>query len=385
MSYFTETQAGTGLCEALRLGISVAGGPNNQTFLRHDKVGLLQALTDETNSPWLYRTALSDRSLRRVIIPRIPRATPDEAGDGYECGTGETVDIVDQSVDPRDFMRAGMSFRLTHEQLQNYCNSFSAIVNAAGSDVPEVLAGFGTGSLDSTGLAHFNHTFNLLASRISALRTKIDADLMAKITTNAGINAATGSAAPTIIGLLNAGDFSKREEALQTLMEHWQTNSVNGLPLIVGNGLFSRFNTSFQYGCCNSNGLDWDGMRADSPYKFYRDDNILSVTGDQDIFIVLAPGESQFVYVNQEILNDNKMVTQGNVVYSTVTDPVVPGLRYDLRVEYTACDEFGNSNPAWNVHIELQYDLVMTPVFSYNPTDRLHGVNGVFLYEGTTV
>jgi len=385
MSYFTESSAGSGLCEALRLGIAAAGGANNQSFLRHDKTGLLQALFDDSNQPNLYQPNFRGRSLQSLIIPRIPRATPDDVGDGYVCNTGDTVNQTEQEVDPRNFMSSGYSFKIDHAQLQDYCESFSAIVTAAGSSVPAVLEQTGTGALSGTQLRHFNYTFQLLVSGINALRTKINENILSKVTTNAGINAATGSASPTTIGLLSTTDFSKREEALQTIFEHWARNSVNGMPLIVGSGLFSRFNTSFQYGCCNLNGLDWDAMRADSPYKFYRDDSIGAVTGLEDLFIVLSPAETQFVYTNQEILNDNPMVTNGNTTYSTVTDPMVPGLTYDLRIEYTPCDEDGNSKPSWNVHVESRYDVVMTPVFSYNPTDRLHGVNGVFLYEGVQV
>lgn len=385
MSYFSETSAGSGLCEALRLGIAAAGGANNQSFLRYDKAGLLQSLFDETNQPLLYQPNFNGRSLRSLIIPRIPRATPDDVSDGYVCNTGDVINQTEQEVDPRNFMSSGFSFKINHAQLQDYCESFSAIVTAAGSSVPAVLAETGLGFLSGSQLRHFNYTFLMLVSGINALRSKINEQILAKVTTNAGINAATGSASPTTIGLLSNTDFSKREEALQTIYEHWAANSVNGMPLIVGSGLFSRFNTSFQYGCCNLNGLDWDAMRADSPYKFYRDDTIASVTGLEDLFIVLAPGETQFVYTNQEILNDSPMVTSGNTVYSTVSDPMVPGLNYDLRIEYTSCDDQGNSSPSWNVHVELRYDVVMTPVFSYNPTDRLHGVNGVFLYEGVQV
>jgi hypothetical protein len=386
MSY-VDISAGQRFCEAMKLSIAIAGGPNNQSFLRYDKVGLLQALMDPDNQPEDYQAANMGTSRRIFKVPRLPRKNADDAVDEFNCDPSDQRDYTEQEFDPADFYTTQTGFTVTESELVKFCADVSRVTTMAGSEAYEALLMSGEAMGATTGgLRHFNDVFNKIVGEMHALRSAIDKNIAIKMVSSLGINAATGNNVPVNLPVLNASDFSKREEGIQILQSHMQSfNQVNAGYFVIGRGLFDRFNTSLQYGCCNNGGLNWDAMNQFSPYKFYLDQYVTQAFALEDFLLVLPYGETKFMYYNRNLVNEayNAEILKNNSIYGTIPDPMVPGLSYDIQIKNDDC-QVNSLDMVWDVKLRLRYDVAITPPYSYNANDPLFGVNGIFGFIATT-
>jgi len=384
MSGSQQTSVGTRFCEATKLGLAIAGGINNQSFLRQEKVGLVQALLDERNYPLMYQQYVNNGFHDQVIkIPRLQRSTEDQVISSHTCEPGSTQDYTEQQIDVRDFYSAQISFQVTEEQLVGYCNDVNAITTAAGSEAGDVLSAYG----ETFGLGnfrHFNDVLNKIAVHLNGLRSKINRDVAAKLVSSLGVNIATGNNTPFSIPLLNLSDFSKREEALHIMNSHSMAMLYNGGYFTVGAGNLLSFVTSLNYGCCNSNGLDWDAVNSNAPFVFYLDGFVPQEGGDDNFFLALPFGETQFVYRNRALANASNDLIGKGIARGTIGDPLLPGVEYDIEVRHIDCV---NDEPqdVYEIFIRLRYDVIITPEFSFSASDRMYGYNGVLGYIGTAV
>lgn len=360
-----------GYCEAVTRGLAGVNGVNNTTF-KATPVGTLQVLFDPVNrSQAEYIPDIMDGdSVRRIRVRRIPRATEHDAVNYNTCDITSTAKYVEQCITVNKSV--SISFETTKEEMQRYCAAELALQNDPGASIPL-----------------FNDHLNKILSQMNGIREKINKNVITTILANVGVNVATGSSSPFPLPMLYAANGGKVELGIQLLDHHMSENEVYGQYLIAGHGIFDRFNTSMQFGCCNQYGVNWDAMSASSPYRYYKDLKLREVTGNPDIFLVFAPGAVQFVYYNDTILGKMDGKRHGNTIYGTIIDPLVPGLRYDVAIEELNCE--GNlRKPRWIVTLYLNYDIVFIPDNAFKRgLDRLHpaaGIsNGVFQFIATQI
>lgn len=360
-----------GYCDAVSRGLAGVNGVNNTSF-KATPVGVLQLLFDPTNREQAeYVTDINDSNgaVRRIRVKRIPRATEEDAVDIITCDSTTVSKYVEQCVTVNK--EASISFEVTKEEMQRYCAAELAIQNEPGATIPL-----------------FQDHLNKILAVMNGLRERINAQITATILSNIGINVVTNSATPFPLPMLYAANGGKVEKGIQLLEAHLAENEVYGQYLIAGAGIFDRFNTSIQYGCCNQFGINWDAMNAAAPYRYYRDFKLRELTGNPDIFLVFAPGAVQFVYYNDTILGRLDGQRHGNTLYGTMIDPLVPGLRYDVAIEETNCDGVRRA-PKWIVTLYLNFDVVFIPDNAYKPGDRLRPAagtsNGVFQFIATEI
>lgn len=366
-SYFDYTCCPLeGYCDAVSRGLANVNGLNNTTF-KATPVGTLQLLFDPINRAQAeYISDIMDGdSVRRIRVRRIPRATEADAVDENTCDVTSTAKYIEQCVTVSK--QASISFETTKEEMQRYCASELQLQNDPNASLPM-----------------FTDHLNKILSQMNGIRERINNVVVTEILANTGINVATGNNAPFPLPMLQASNGSKIELGLQLLDHHMSENEVYGQYLISGHGIFDRFNTSMQFGCCNQYGLNWDAMSSSSPYRYYKDLKMRDITGDPNIFFVFAPGAVQFVYYNDTILSRMDGARHGNTLYGTIIDPLVPGLRYDVAIEETNCE--GNRRaPRWTITLYLNYDIVFIPDNAFKAgQDRLHPAagmsNGVFQF-----
>lgn len=358
--------AGEGFCSAVLRGIEAVNGINNPS-LNIDPVGTLQALFDPSNRQFASFDEIRDSSgaVKQVRVKRLPRGNYTEAQSGISCNLTTQAGFVEDVVCVT--RKAHVSFAITKEQLQAYC-----------ADALRVVEGGAT-------TPHFAVVNELLMSKMSALRQFINRDLVSLIEANRGINVVHNSTLPQAVGLLDATTGAKIELGIQTIIHELARNNVRGQWLVTGFGNFDRFNTSIQYGCCNSFGLNWDAMNAAAPYKYYQDFDIGDVLNAPNQINIFAPGAVQFVFFNDTIIGKDTVDRRhNNTRLGLVPDPFVPGLIYDLVLFEETCNE-GQWAPSWKVMLYLNYDLSFIPPHAYAPGDRLRTsngiVNGVFSYD----
>lgn len=386
MAYNDQISVGQGFCEAVKLGLAVAGGPNNQSFKSTPGgSGLIQALLDPANIIPDFQTALNGSpTSHQVKVNRLPRNTESDVREGHLCVPGEPRDITEQLIDSSTFYKSDVAFQITESQLVGYCEDLNRITTMAGSDAAEVLSTMGESVMFDPNFSHFSQVFNLVASQLNGLRNKMNRDIAAKLISSLGINVATGLNTPFSIPLLNLSDSSKREEAIQIIGDHLLLNQVSGGYLLVGIGNLHHFVTSYNYGCCNASGLDWDAMATNSPFKYYRDICVGQEYGDRDFFLLLPLGETQFVHRSYVLRNESRGLIGKGIARGYIYDPLLPGVKYDIEVQHESCRN-GSFEDVYNVYILSTYDVVITPEFAYDANDPMFGYNGILGYIGTKV
>lgn len=368
-----------GYCEAIVQGLTMVNGVNNTTF-KATPVGTLQMLWDPENRQDAEYILQDEGTVRKIRVKRIPRSTEADAVEGAVCGDPNLLPYVEQCVTVSK--AATISFQSTLQEMQRYCAVESQIIQAQTGAIPGE-------QIKPEAMSFFNAHLQRVMSVMNGLREKINAMVTTEILANIGINVSTGTNAPFTLDMIDSVTGGKLEKGIQLLTHQMTDNEVYGTYLISGFGVFDRFNTSMQYGCCNQWGINWDAMNASAPYKFYKDLKLKDLTGNPDIFLALAPGTVQFVNYSNVLLQklDNKR--HGTFLHGTVIDPLVPGLRYDVAIEELNCSN-NMLMPLWNINIYCNFDLAFIPDNAFKAgQDRLHpsaGMsNGVFQYLAAAV
>lgn len=362
-----------GYCEAVMRGIDRVNGDNNPSFLS-TPVGALQSLFDPVNTsrasyqPEIQRT--NSGPVRKVRVVRQQRGTAQDAVAGIPCDTPLTMPLTEECIVITQSHSIGWTS--TKEEMQQYCDEAFAVEQSGGAMMPPIF---------------MRHLETLLAN-MNGLREIVDTNVIALLSANVGNNIRYDSNATQAYCFLQTVTGDKVEKGLQQVVYDMNVSQVYGQPLFVGLGVFDQFNTSKEAGCCNQSGLDWNAMGSKVNYKYYRDNLMNGVLGNENEFFVLAPGAVQFVYHNDFAMHklrpDNR---HGDSVYGVIADPFVPGLMYDFVVKEVNCQN-GQLDQSWELRLYLHWDLAFIPAEAYKLGDVLRTanghMNGVFKYEALT-
>lgn len=351
-----------GACSAVLVGLADTNGINNPSLVPVP-VGAYQALIDSVNTVGASRIADingPNGTVRNVRVRRLQRSTNLDVSSNMGCDLTTTSDYVEECIVIDQVSRA--SFSVTNKQMQAYC-----------ADASRVLV---DPSAPRTPL--YMEIVEQIHNKLNGIRMDIDTKIIASLEANAGINITYGNNNPQTVYVVNCNDGSKIEKGIADIISDIEDNHVYGPPLIVGKGYFGRFNTSAQWGCCNSSGLNWNAMIEGAPYRYYTDTNIKSVVGDENRIFVLAPGAVQFVYFNDNTMMGNLGV-HGTDEYGVAIDSYTPGVDYDLVISKVNCVN-GTRAPQWEITIYLNWGLSYIPLNARSVNDPIYGSNGVFKY-----
>lgn len=365
-----------GYCEALMLGAQMVGGLNNTSFLP-TPAGTLQSVMDIRNREGAEIEPMEPAgNVRKVRVKRLPRGIDAESQDSITCDITTSAEYVEDCVPL--LCEANISFESTLVEMQAYCSSASEVMSITDSPLDGSPMAVLNTSAPSQSFRIFQDHLLKVFSKMNGLRQNVNRQVSSKIIANVGNNISYDTSLPQNLVLLNAVSGAKIEKGIQDMIHDLANNEMYGSPFVIGFGKFDKFNTSAQYGCCNSSGLNWMAMAEGAPYIYYKDVKLGDLYGDSDYFLVLAPGDTQFVYYNDILLHKLRMDQRhGNTVYGIVPDPYVPGLNYDIAYEETNCKN-GKRDPSWTISLYLHFDTYITPQIAFKVGDRLHTANGAY-------
>jgi len=360
-----------GYCEALLVGIEQINGCNNSTF-KSTPIGVTQALLDESNTADARYEIHDGPSVRSIRVKRIPRSSYTDAEDQVSCDVTTTTQIKEQIIEVCE--SANISFEVENADMERFCREAWNLVNTGGQQGD---------------LSFMQQHLQFINANMNGIRERINRKVIAKILANVGVNITSGNNLATQLDMLDSTTGAKIEKGIQNLMYDMRNNEVYCQPLIAGFGNFERFNTSANYGCCNSSGLSWDSVMAGAPYKYYQDVNLGGLTGNDNYFLALAPGATQFVYHNNRGLGRTSIDQRhGDTVYGLIPDPMLPGVWYNIAVQEKNCFE-GMRKPSWTFSMYIYFDVAFLPDNAFSADDRLRtpgGIsNGVYLFESLAI
>jgi hypothetical protein len=355
-----------GYCEALLVGLEEVAGINDPQ-LKSRPAGLIQALrsTNNTRNTEILRVDGGEGHRVDVRVRRLLRSRPADTRTAPSCDPILTPVYNEQTVTISNYRETAVA--VSWEEISRYCREASNLVSN-GQRIP---------GAPNTPMMR-DHLRKVMAA-MNGLRQAVNLDVWAALAGSFGWNGVTLSSAPKPVNLLRASlDNAKIEEGLQDLMYDMAYNEVEGAPIVVGAGIFHRFNTSIQYGCCNLGGFDWKGPSSETPYEYWLDWSAQTALGNNQ-FAVLAPGAAQLLTFNR--YRGTFVGRHGTSDFGVLPDPyLTPGevpWAWDLQLRFEDC---GPNARRYTAVVGITFGLYALPATSFPAGDPLSNVNGIFRY-----
>lgn len=357
-----------GFCQALTVGALDTNIPNNPTTSM-TPVGTLSALLDPSNQPGMVSSeALSPSAgnKRSLRIKYRKRGVVSEVGDTVSCDYGTPSDYLEDTICPT--LSSEINILVTQEQLQAYCSDALQTIQYGAAPTPLYL-----------------EMVDLVRSKMNALRVHMNQAIVAKILANVGVNPTYGNNTPQNIAFLNGTTGGTVITGWQTILADLKRAEKNGRPLVIGDGKMQNAVWNSSYACCNSDGFDLNALSNTQPVLPFMDFDVPQLYGNNDYFLVLAPGTVTLIRYN-----DHKFYSKwdggrlGDVLTGYIPDPET-GLEFDMLIEAKRCRTEDSPLFEFNIKLYLNYDVVFIPSNSYDSTDRLYQDNGIYNYIATTI
>jgi hypothetical protein len=230
---------------------------------------------------------------------------------------------------------------------------------------------------------------NLMRTAFDAIARDMNAQLIDAAALSFGTNIATGLSTARTVRLLDAGNDEAVLKVGTAQFLHtdiMQDNEFWAAPIVVGQGVFSRFNLYRQMGCCNDQGADMAELTSLLGYSYFYDQQMDTQLG-ADECIVFEPGALKLLNYTRnqgtyDIVRSNTgaygaFVDASGKQKGSIVDPAT-GIIYDIYLDPDHCvDE-------WYIRIDKRYDVYALPTDMYSNTDHLDGSNGLLNYLFTS-
>jgi len=217
----------------------------------------------------------------------------------------------------------------------------------------------------------------LLMSKFDAFAREINEANLATMNANFGENARTGNNLTVAINVLTVANNDPVAVGLLTVdQDYREFNEYCGMPLIVGQGNWARYNKVLDSSCCNDGGIDYADLVNKTGFGFFLDTQAIAAWGANQIG-VFAPGTHQFVQYNR---TNSETIFEVSPLsaYTRMIDPVT-GINYDFTVIFDDCAR------EWYFKLETCFDLFVPPTDQYNASDPQEGTTGSLRYTANTV
>lgn len=237
--------------------------------------------------------------------------------------------------------------------------------------------------------------YDRILGLVAAVIRKVDADLVASMSTQFGVNLTTGTTAakPIVYDPASAAGYT---DIIRTILLDAEENELCDAPCIVGNGTITALELEKQIALgMNSAGLDIRALYNMLP-RIFSDKNTKTSWGANQ-FGVFDKGSLALInapqYVNNFDLDiaNTKMFNYGfpAAEYQCPQD-CLDAFDMDVRITEIDCPRTITLNgvatpvgPGYLVTVSKSYALFVKPGTVYAAGDPLAGVNGTFSYEVT--
>ena len=281
-----------------------------------------------------------------------------------DCGGSVAPVITETSFAMQFYKQKTLKFR------------FATLARLCEDATKQFVAGSGN-SIQKWGLntPTMNEVAMVIEGEMRGLVAAINADILTRLVSGIGVNAASGDALTRVVDVINA-DGSPNYLGYNTLLTDWMLNEAVGKPIIVGGTTFNSFAMLQKWACCNNSGIDWNAAFNSNPMMPYFDPVADTALGAGQ-FLMIAPGSVQFVKHNFYKSYEMYGRKFGTSEYGTMVDRRLPGIEFDIEVREVNCPD-----PFLEVVISLNYDLFVNPA-TFGAGDVLTGNRGVYRYTAT--
>lgn len=296
--------------------------------------------------------------IREVKLKYLPRIIESQVEETDNCDNDQIFSYTEMTLSTPKF--AKFSFFLDWATVEKY--QADAVQSAT-------IGATGTGVLQEV-LAQLMHSVNGIVS-------KIDSDLLGQVVW--GVNQTTGNNNAKTVNFNKDKDVMNLSDGINEIMYDAMENEIIGDPIIVGSGLFTKYQIK--------------GLET-APYSYYHDTKAATAWGANEIG-VFAKGSVGLVDIDRYIAFKN-IVNFGNSTFTTITLPVETAagiattMTFNLQIKQIDCPttlfngyEEVTTDRGYQVIVTKRYGLFQQPTNALQAGDRLAGTNGALRYEIT--
>jgi len=317
--------------------------------------------------------------VRDVKVKYLPRILSSQVGDQDDCTTDFVFQYKESDINAPFYKQ--VPFYLDWNFLERYEADAAQSINIGRPAIGAVRE-------METQILH----------ALNGIISSIDANLLNSVVF--GVNPAYGNNSTQTININQSGTTLNLEEGLVRLLADAQQNEIADDLLLVGNGLMNNYMIARQGNALGFNqaGFNVGGLGG---FRWYYDINSIGAWGANDV-AAFAKGNVGFVDIDKWI--GWKTGRFGTSYFATGMFPIgtprsaganvpAPLMSFNIQVQEVDCPTagiatgYGNgtytAGRGWKVIISKNFGLWQYPTDSFQPTDRLSGMNGAFSYNIT--
>lgn len=359
-----------GVCPAILIGLADLLAEDPNMFMT--PIGGVQSTLDPSNTKGVTITQLTSENghTKPVRIAYKHRAIESDIRDAKSCTTGSEKPYFEQLFNTN--LHSEHVIEITEATVRTLCDAHSdwvtlSAANGSNPATPEMI-----------GKVQVMREMALeVMSDLDAIRQDINKKFHTAVAMNIG--AFQGGSLSNTYNVLKAADHALVLTGFNQFKQDMKKVNASSPPIVFGGGVMDLAIMAAGYGCCNAAGQDFSIMKNQGAgFKFYEDyDGFASYYGNANAFISYLPKTIQFATYNKYVGNFAKPI--GTMSRGTMPDPALPGIKYDIRLLPSECDE------TYNLFINLDYDFYFAPNNLYASGDRLASVNGIFKGIAATI
>lgn len=359
-----------GVCPAILIGLKDLLSEDPNMFMT--PIGGVQSTLDPSNTKGVTITPLVSEGghAKPVRIAYKQRAIVSDIRDAKSCDPGTEKPYFEKVFNTN--LHSEWVIKIKESTIRTLCDAHSDWITLSAANV---------GNPATPDMISKMQVMREMAEEVMMDLDAIRQDINQKFLTAVALNLGTyvGGAASNTYNVLKAADHALVLTGFNQFKQDMKKVNAANAPIVFGGGVMDLAIMAAQYGCCNNAGQDFGVMKSQGAgFKFYEDYEAFNTYfSNANAFIAYLPKTIQFATYNKYVGNFAKPI--GTMSRGTMPDPALPGIKYDLRLLPSECEE------EYDLFINLDFDFFFAPDDMYASGDRLAGVNGIFKGIAATI
>lgn len=310
--------------------------------------------------------------VRDVRFKYLPRITDDQIADEDNCDSDFGFYYSEGSLEAPLYSKGG--FPLEWNFVERYEAEAARMVATGNPSTPAL-----------------QELVDQIMHTVNGLIVNIDKKLLGQL--SFGVNVETGNNALKPININQAGDTFNLSDGVNEIISDTRLNEFGGNPLIVGSGLFDKYESLLPAVGLNGGGVN---RAAQNKYDYYYDINADGAAElGTDAIGVFQKGSIGFVDIDKYV--GFKTGKHANSWFATIMLPVESGVEgapvmmpFNLQIIETDCPEEASDGyvtrtmgRGYKVMISKQFGLFQQPTDAFAAGDRMANTNGALRYSIT--
>lgn len=367
---------GQGFCNALLIHMEALAKKNYGAF-KLDKFGTIACLTNPSNQDAISTVngAVADNGhIRSLDYWYRRRNTVDEVRDSPECTYDANEGRLEGTISIDQYAELG--FSMSEETIAQYCVDASRVENWLNSGAP--------GQPPITG--KMNEVMQVVMGTMNAMMTAVEINAANFVASSFGKNLANSPSSPTTVSLpfIYAATNLPVYKGMSDLRHQFEyLNRQDGLPQIIGGGIFDIYNASNPFFGLNLGGIDMGKTVTPKQYDYYPSNAAPTEFGNANKFAVIAPNSAMMFNRTRNKGAFGGLKADGSY-YGYFGAPLQGDRMFDFDIVFQG-NYCGNATREIQILLSFDYGFWAIPNDAYKTTDDLSGVTGCFEYLATSI